>query len=274
VACARASAYEVAAFLVHWTSWTPFGASAMFCKKSVSERHPPSPLHQRLALGLFVVIGLMTFGLGAVRLSKSIGDPLRLKGGGSGFKSAEETEREKTEKLRGQDTDGDTLNDYDELYVFKTSPFLDDTDSDGENDGKEVASESDPNCPKGKTCRAERIAAAPTAVDPTSVTTSSAGVTGGTGTTGTLSAGAPLETPKLAEQDEIADAIEEYVGDPNTLTAPQIAEGIASLSSTDLRAFIVRLGIPKSVLDKADDATLRLLLNDTLKEMTAAYAGQ
>ncbi len=54
--------------------------------------------------------------------------------------------------LKSKDTDHDGLNDYDELYVYHTSPYLADTDSDGIPDAVEVAQGTDPNCPKGTNC--------------------------------------------------------------------------------------------------------------------------
>lgn len=47
--------------------------------------------------------------------------------------------------LQGLDTDGDTINDYDELYVYYTNPFLSDTDNDGATDYWEILANSDPN---------------------------------------------------------------------------------------------------------------------------------
>src|SRR3989338_5383798 len=54
--------------------------------------------------------------------------------------------------LRFRDTDKDGINDFDELYVYTTSPYLADTDSDGTPDAKEIAEGTDPVCPKGKVC--------------------------------------------------------------------------------------------------------------------------
>ena len=42
------------------------------------------------------------------------------------------------------DTDDDGLNDYDEVYVYKTNPTVADTDGDGINDGDEISLGSDP----------------------------------------------------------------------------------------------------------------------------------
>ncbi|MCX6794462.1 MAG: thrombospondin type 3 repeat-containing protein [Candidatus Falkowbacteria bacterium] len=56
--------------------------------------------------------------------------------------------------LKNTDTDKDGLSDYDEIYVYKTSPYLEDTDSDGLSDKQEVDNGTDPNCPQGKDCSA------------------------------------------------------------------------------------------------------------------------
>ena len=55
-------------------------------------------------------------------------------------------------KLKDIDTDADTLSDYDELYIYRTSPYLADTDGDGYKDNEELSKGYDPNCPSGKDC--------------------------------------------------------------------------------------------------------------------------
>lgn len=61
-------------------------------------------------------------------------------------------EQESPFALRQKDTDKDGLNDYDELNVYNTSPYLSDTDSDGYDDKTEIDNNQDPNCPAGKIC--------------------------------------------------------------------------------------------------------------------------
>lgn len=55
--------------------------------------------------------------------------------------------------LQNKDTDGDGLSDYDELYLYYTSPYLEDSDSDGFNDAEEIKTNHNPNCPEGQTCQ-------------------------------------------------------------------------------------------------------------------------
>jgi hypothetical protein len=59
--------------------------------------------------------------------------------------------------LRYRDTDMDGLTDYDELYVYLTSPYLADSDSDGITDKQELESGKNPNCAEGKDCMASYI---------------------------------------------------------------------------------------------------------------------
>ncbi len=54
--------------------------------------------------------------------------------------------------LKSRDTDNDSLNDWDELNLYKTSPYLADSDSDSFSDKEEIDSGNDPNCPKGQNC--------------------------------------------------------------------------------------------------------------------------
>lgn len=220
--------------------------------------------HQKLSLGVFIVIGLSTIVLGFFRINKAIELPFR-RAGTFTLKTADQLEKERMALLRSQDTDTDGLHDYDELYVFKTSPFLEDSDSDGLNDGAEVAAESDPNCPKGKTCRQPKLFSG----SQTAPTTIGTGTTTAPSTTGTTTA--PTVT---AEQEQrILAAIQETFGDLNNLTPEVIAEGMEKMSPTELREFLAKLGIPQAALDKADDATLRTLLKETLDELAVQPSG-
>ncbi len=54
--------------------------------------------------------------------------------------------------LKNTDTDHDGLSDYDEIYVYHTSPYLADTNSDGISDKDSIARGIDPVCPKGQNC--------------------------------------------------------------------------------------------------------------------------
>ncbi|KKQ80374.1 MAG: Ig domain-containing protein [Parcubacteria group bacterium GW2011_GWC2_38_7] len=61
-------------------------------------------------------------------------------------------EQEDPAVLKQRDTDEDGINDFDELYIYQTSPYLSDSDSDGTSDLDEIKAQEDPNCPKGQNC--------------------------------------------------------------------------------------------------------------------------
>jgi len=64
-----------------------------------------------------------------------------------------QADAESEESQKSKDTDGDGVNDFDELNRYRTSPYLADTDSDGASDREELEQQTDPNCPKGRSCR-------------------------------------------------------------------------------------------------------------------------
>ena len=63
------------------------------------------------------------------------------------------------ETLKKLDTDKDNLSDYLEIYVYGTSAYIEDTDSDGLLDGAEVVSGNNPLCGQAEGCTSESIIA-------------------------------------------------------------------------------------------------------------------
>jgi len=109
------------------------------------------------AVLIFLAIGTLAFGF--INLTKNIYN--------NKFQDSEnETEVANTEnknlvndllELQAMDTDKDGLSDYDEIYIYKTSPYLADTDSDGYLDKEEIDTNHDPLCPVGQDCRGAQI---------------------------------------------------------------------------------------------------------------------
>lgn len=219
--------------------------------------------HGKLAVGIFVVVGLATFVFGAIRLANSAAAPFAKRGGGT-YKTVEDLEKERIEKMKTEDTDKDTVNDYDELYIFRTSPFLEDTDSDGFNDGVEIASNNDPNCPKGKECR-QVAAVAPVAAAPSAAPNFDPGAGG---SDAALSAGAMADDSEPVSAEEGARAnlalTEAFGSDYSKLSAQEVSLILAEMPAVILRKLLLDLGIPQDVLEQTDDTTLRELLSQTL----------
>jgi len=112
---------------------------------------------QKIAVAVLAVFAILVFGMWMTQFKKSISEPFTYKGDSgkkqTGVCQGPECQQEDSEEsLRNKDTDGDGLSDWDELYFYKTSPYLEDSDSDGFNDKEEVEADKDPNCPAGRDC--------------------------------------------------------------------------------------------------------------------------
>ncbi|OGR34067.1 MAG: hypothetical protein A2091_10365 [Desulfuromonadales bacterium GWD2_61_12] len=86
---------------------------------------------------------------------------------------------------------------------------------------------------------------------------------------------APSSAPAEAEgqattEEQINAAFLEAFGDPAANTFDTMMQKIDGMSPESLRSFLVKIGMPKDAVDKADDPTLRELLKATLSQMAAA----
>jgi hypothetical protein len=119
---------------------------------------PPLGRNQKIAAGVLAVFAIAVVFMWAAQFKKSISGPFS--GGGEEAASGDQTslqQDDSEESLRAKDTDGDGLSDWDELYFYKTSPYLEDSDSDGFSDKQEIDNGKDPNCPVGRDCNSAGI---------------------------------------------------------------------------------------------------------------------
>ncbi len=187
-----------------------------------------------------VVLGFLSFGANIrrpfdIQLAKSANEAPYLT---LDQKEAKEKELQKT---RDSDTDG--LSDYDELYVFRTSPYISDTDSDGIDDKTEAFAGTNPNCPEGKSCSGAVVASdgANTASTPLDLSNP---------LLGSVSAGSDI-----AQSINSAEDIQKYV---QSITAAQI------------RAALEAAGTPKDKLDAITDEEMKKLFEQTVTDANAS----
>ncbi|MFA5076200.1 MAG: thrombospondin type 3 repeat-containing protein [Patescibacteria group bacterium] len=110
---------------------------------------------------LFILMLSITFiavGLGSWQFSRHINLPFELASSGETL-NINLNEADDLLALQNKDTDGDGVSDFDELYVYQTSPYLEDSDSDGLNDSQELAQGTDPVCYEGRDCYGTAAAA-------------------------------------------------------------------------------------------------------------------
>lgn len=108
---------------------------------------------QKIAAFLLVVFAIFVVGMWSLQFRNSITQPFAYKGNlNNNTQNSALSQKGSEEDLKNKDTDEDGLSDWDELYIYKTSPYLEDSDSDGFSDKNEIDSENDPNCPTGRDC--------------------------------------------------------------------------------------------------------------------------
>lgn len=104
---------------------------------------------QKIGVILLSVFSVFAIGLGILQIRNTMYAPFALNKKVSPLVKNEITSNE---ALMYRDTDKDGLNDFDELYVYATSPYLADTDSDSITDKAEVEKGTNPICPEGQNC--------------------------------------------------------------------------------------------------------------------------
>lgn len=118
------------------------------------------PAETRFSVGVLGTCGIAVLILSYMQFRSNVVSPFRVPI--ATLTSAQEklqtitdaSEARRIERLKTMDTDRDGLSDYAEIYIYKTSPYLADSDSDGIPDAIEIAQGTDPNCPMGRTCGA------------------------------------------------------------------------------------------------------------------------
>ncbi len=118
---------------------------------------------QKVGFLLLFVFAIFAVGLGALQIRNTIYAPFAFDDTPeSPLANVVSTEEQQTLRLKSIDTDNDGLYDYDEIYLYETSPYIEDTDSDGISDAREIETSTDPLCPKGKKCDRQDPVTSPT----------------------------------------------------------------------------------------------------------------
>jgi len=104
---------------------------------------------QKIGFFLLLIFAMLVIGLGILHIRNTMYGPLSLN---KKIPPLAKSAINDINALRFRDTDKEGLSDFDELYVYKTSPYLEDTDSDGINDKEEITRGTNPLCHTGKKC--------------------------------------------------------------------------------------------------------------------------
>ena len=214
--------------------------------------------NQKIAVAALAVFAVLIFGMWMTQFKKSISEPFAYKGDKneekqSGICQGSECQEDSEESLRNKDTDGDGLSDWDELYFYNTSPYLEDSDSDGFNDKEEIENDKDPNCPAGRDCY-------------------SAGIVEG-------DKGVVSDKSDSQDNNSLNSLLDQFgVSDKSGTaeSAPQFDSGISAsgleallggqMDAASLRQLLLEYGMDKKILDKISDEDLMESFSEMMGE--------
>lgn len=237
-----------------------------------------NPVKVEKTLSVFIVVlCLAALGLGFFQIRYKI-DYRRLWQTDKTKIAEESTDQNDLLGLKQKDTDNDGLNDYDELYVYGTSPYLPDTDSDGFDDKREIDTNQDPNCPQGQNCFGQW----PTElsgqnVDYSAIAAAQAQTQMPTNPDGIrqilLQSGMAQSDLDLLTDDDLILALQQVLtmrqqgqSVSQTDSSGQTtldAEALKNMSPDDLRSLLVQTGVPLNIVNGVSDLDLINLVQET-----------
>ena len=195
----------------------------------IRKTRPNFSQEQKVGFGLVIGVGMLAFVMGGFYIGSHLSRVFDIQYDGPAVLTAEQQQAQALSDLQTTDTDGDGLTDYDELYSYRTSPYLEDTDGDGIKDGAEVAAGTDPNC-AGIDC-----------------TNSSSGFD-----TGTQVVSLDDVSPSLSTTQEGLDLVTEVT---------------TGVTADDVRSALLQSGVDAAQLDQLTDAQVLELYRQTIQDL-------
>ncbi len=242
--------------------------------KNFSTGQNLSKKQQKFALLLVAFIGFLAIGIAVYQFFHTLRAPFAIKNVALNINGLT-TQQALIEGLRTKDTDEDGISDYDELYTYRTSPYLADSDSDKISDKDELAAGKNPNCPEGKDC-----------LQPSITNTNSLVVIPGTPQASDIpiatlrqtlkDAGAPEDVLNGMSDDELRQLYQEVVqeqGGAQNLNAGASDATISlstlqNLTPSEIRQFLIQSGISESTLNDVNDEQLQAIFQEALAQYT------
>lgn len=193
---------------------------------------------QKIGFTLLLIFAIMSVSLGVLQIRNTLYAPFAL---GDSVPGDISSKIDPINALRYRDTDGDGLSDFDELYIYHTSPYLYDTYSLGMSDKQMIEKGINP-CPNGQDCSNPVISGigVPTSTQDDTVANAVAN--------GLVSAGAENAALGAAPTD-----LSKILSDP-----------------TQVRQLLIQDGVPSSTLAQISDSDLMAMVTQTLTSSTTA----
>ncbi|MFA6423874.1 MAG: hypothetical protein WCV83_01005 [Candidatus Magasanikbacteria bacterium] len=199
---------------------------------------------QKIGFVLLSAFAILAIGLGVIQIRNTMYSHFALN---NQIPNVIKDQVNTVDALRFRDTDKDSLTDFDELYVYGTSPYLADTDSDGIPDGEEINRGLNPICAEGTDCSFTLEAAAVAVV--------------GSST---------LESTLIVPAEQPAMDLGEAIKDPVQVRKMLISAGVSSevvnkFSDTELMKMITEIMSPSSTVDNIKTLNTNLSATGTKK---------
>ncbi|MBI2633540.1 MAG: hypothetical protein HYW78_04130 [Parcubacteria group bacterium] len=188
---------------------------------------------QKIGLLIFLILfgGGVIF-LSSVKLKGAIRAPFLLQ---EIAKIVQPTQEDLIKKLRATDTDGDSIDDYQERYIYGTSVFLQDSDGDGTNDKDEITAKSNP-------------------LDKNSAPRKEGDTLGDVGST------VNDQRSTINNQQQTDNNLQQEIKDETLVQRP------SSALLQKIRDALIAAGAPRDLVQNLDDQTLVNLYNNTKAE--------
>jgi len=215
---------------------------------------------RKIILASFLLLGLATVIYGVTSLKSKMQEPFG--GKKTGWTAyTEQKQAEEITRLQATDTDGDSLSDYDEKFIYGTSLFVADTDSDGLLDGAEIKNNTDPLCAEGKDCGVA-IAENTQGTATTTKTMTPAEIR-----TALLAAGISQDLLTGVDDATLQQIYTETIG-TQASTETMITAGSASgHTATEIRTFFQTSGMDAATLSAISDADLLISYQNTVTSL-------
>ncbi len=235
------------------------------------EEHHRLDRQQKISIAVIAVIGIGVLVLGFWQFRRTVEVPFPDFSKDKTEEQSPVLEDTRDETLKDQDTDSDGLNDYDEVYVYQTSPYLNDSDSDGYLDKEEIENGYDPNCPSGQNCFNESFE---DVVTQTPAPAGNGQQAEGVEMTADEIRAELLATGMVDEQtlNSVDDAsllqlYEQSMGEPSTPEGVSSVNDLYNLSADEVRQILIDEGMDPEQLNQIDDETILKMYKDTLDEV-------
>jgi hypothetical protein len=217
------------------------------------ENVQPLTKGQKVGAAALAFFSFLVIVLWMIQFKNSIYSPFAYKGDDQAIDIIEQPVGNDDQALKLKDTDGDGLSDYDELNIYKISPYLADSDSDGFGDKEEVVSGNDPNCPQGKDCTGFDSAAP---IPDTNSASSTAAATG-------------ITLDNLMQRNSQAEQIINSAASSSAPSQDDLQAYLSSgqISAAELRTMLLQAGMAKDVLDQIKDEDLLASFQEVLGQV-------